>query len=236
MLELEADLFEEETELKRHVYALGRICGQTVAAMRRQAKNLWFDSRHVSPFPQPKSGSVEPPSTPPAKYSPLESRDSSPVGPRFQTPVQQRQPVATPVSGNSSLQNMDVVNMMEQLSKTVTKEVTAGVAGVAEQFASSLASMQKSNSQDEDTHDKFHAISQSEFRDSRPTISDDDPNIEDYDMLFETMIETWSIGKRKPRPIDILHMYGKGFPHGSTRHRVYKNHVRIAMKARRINK
>ena len=103
-------------------------------------------------FPQLKSGPVEPPSTPPAKYSPLESRDSSPVGPRFQTPVQQRQPVATPVSGNSSLQNMDVVNMMEQLSKTVTKEVTAGVAGVAEQFASSLASMQKSNSQDEDTH------------------------------------------------------------------------------------
>ena len=57
--------------------------------------------------------------------------------------------------------------MMEQLSKTVTKEVTAGVAGVAEQFASSLASMQKSNSQDEDTHDKFHAISQSEFRHSQ---------------------------------------------------------------------
>ena len=98
--------------------------------------------------------------------------------------------------------------MMEQLSKTVTKEVTAGVAGVAEQFASSLASMQKSNSQDEDTHDKFHAISQSEFRDSRPTIPDDDPNIEDYDMLFETMIETWSIGGKKPRPVDILHMYG----------------------------
>ena len=82
--------------------------------------------------------------------------------------------------------------MMEQLSKTVTKEVTAGLAGVAEQFASSIASMQKDNSQDGDTHDRFHARSQSEFRDTRPTISDDDPNIEDYDMLFDTMIETWS--------------------------------------------
>ncbi len=121
---------------------------------------------------------------------------------------------------------MDVVNMMEQLSKTVTKEVTAGVAGVAEQFASSIACMQqKDNSVDGDTHDRFHAISQSEFRDARPTIADDDPNIEDYAMLFDTMIETWSIGGRKPCPIDILHIYGKGFPLGSTRHRVYKNHV-----------
>ena len=54
-------------------------------------------------------------------------------------------------------------------------------------------------------------------------------------MLFETMIETWSIGGKKPRPIDILHMYGKGFPLGSTRHRVFNNHVRIAMRAKRIN-
>jgi hypothetical protein len=73
--ELNADLFEHEYDLKRHVYALGKLAGRTVLQSRALSKNLWASSKHSTPW-QEKVGqekveevanghSVLPPRTPP---------------------------------------------------------------------------------------------------------------------------------------------------------------------------
>ena len=49
MAELAVDVFEHEYELKRHVYALGKLARKSVSQSRQMAKVLWSQSKHSSP-------------------------------------------------------------------------------------------------------------------------------------------------------------------------------------------
>ena len=46
----------------------------------------------------------------------------------------------------------------------------------------------------------------------------------------------YQFGGKKARPIDVLYMYGNGFPNGSTRARVFHNHMRRASKTDPVTK
>ena len=49
-IELESDVFLNEDELRRHVFALGRLGGHDLESMRQHAKTVWNSSRRSTPF------------------------------------------------------------------------------------------------------------------------------------------------------------------------------------------
>ena len=49
LTELNPDEFEEEVDLKQHVYALGRLCGRTADQGRMLSKSIWRKSKHTTP-------------------------------------------------------------------------------------------------------------------------------------------------------------------------------------------
>ena len=72
LTEIDVDVFEHEYDLKRHVYALGKLAGRTAAQSRIVSKGLWASSKNATPqqngerltSPQPATPALEPASSP----------------------------------------------------------------------------------------------------------------------------------------------------------------------------
>eukprot|EP00973_Karenia_brevis_P034489 4756632-Karenia_brevis.AAC.1 len=101
--------------------------------------------------------------------------------------------------------------------------------------------MQRTAARDEeDDHDKgggsdkFQAISGLDFKRNLPKIEDTDPDLDRYDLAFDSAIACHSFGSKKIRDIDKLHVYGQGFKEGSTRRRVFENYIRRANREERL--
>ena len=85
-------------------------------------------------------------------------------------------------------------------------------------------------------YDKTHAISGFQYKIDLPRIHDADPDLDRYNEAFDDAIACQFFGKRPPRDVELLHLYGKGFDVGSTRRKVYDNYMRMAKKAKRVPK
>eukprot|EP00973_Karenia_brevis_P079848 11080052-Karenia_brevis.AAC.1 len=67
-----------------------------------------------------------------------------------------------------------------------------------------------------------------------PKIEDTDPDLDRYDLAFDSAIACHSFGSRKIRDIDKLYVYGQGFKDGSTGRRVFDNYIRRVNRAKRL--
>jgi hypothetical protein len=120
-----------------------------------------------------------------------------------------------------------MVNVVE----TVTKGFKGAVDGMIEKF-SELQDARADDGGRTTSSEKFQAISHLDFKKAIPTIQDNDPDLDGHDLKFDSMIECYAFGGKKPREIDRLNMYSSGFKEGSTRENVYDNAVRKAIKKR----
>ena len=115
--------------------------------------------------------------------------------------------------------------------------VTTGIKDVMDGMMEKMSELHGSRDSDGLTRspqDRFQAISHLDFKASVPTIRDDDPDLDGHDRKFDTMIESYAYGGRKPRDVDRLYTYASGFKEGSTRKQVYDNAIRRAVRKCRI--
>ena len=203
LTELTGEIFEQEYELKKHVYALGKLAGRTAGQNRELAKTLWLSSRKTTPIkPVTETGSAvgavaaSSPTVPVAKSTPG---------------------LATPAGASAN----DLVNVVD----SVTAAMSRTMDNVTTKFTEALAAQTKSDTDDNAT-EKFHAITGVDTKRSMPHIKDTDPDLDSYDRAFDSAVACMSFGSRKARPVDILYWYGNGFTEGSTRRKVYDNAMR----------
>ena len=217
--ELNPDLFVSEYELKRHVYALGKLSGRDAAQSQIYGKALWNTSSSTTPEAV-KSLDVTPGKSGarPAQATP----EKSPYG------ASSRGATAGVTPGPAISQH-EVVNVVESVAK--------GFQGAMDNVMTKVAELQATRSSEERedyTTDRFQSISSVDFKRKPPMIEDNDPDIERHDRAFDNMIACYSLGRTKLREIDKLHMYASGFKEGSTRRKVYDNIVRKATRKNRI--
>ena len=74
--------------------------------------------------------------------------------------------------------------------------------------------------------DKLNAISGLELKTHVTVIKDSDPDLSRHVRMFQNLIACHAFGRKEVRPIDVLHLFGKTFPEGSTRAKVYSNQLR----------
>ena len=220
--ELTAEPFSSQSELKRHVYALGRLAERPPEASRALIRSLWNASYDAG---EPMGESPDLPTTPPQRARPAsveECYSSTPAGPasRFPSPVQMQ---ASP--GGASSANQDVINAVG----VMTDGFQQAMGKVVEKFTESVG-------KDGTTHSgkRRGGLSGLELKHVLPTIFDDDANLDSHNTQFFDTIACYSFGEDAPRDIDVLHLYGKTFPVGSTRRQVYENAMRRERRNKRI--
>ena len=222
---MDVNLFETEMQIKRHVFALGRLAGQEVSALRSLSKTLWLSSRNVSPQPKPTPPAPRAESSQPEYRPPvMPHQPQMPAGWANRTPYEF---VTPPQRTNVGAQETtpDAIHVMSQ---TIAKEFAEAHKESTKYFADAMKELKG-----EKATDSFYKINDKSFYDTYPTIEDNDPDLDTYDLLFENMIATMSYGGRPPRKIDKLHMYRRGFRDGSVRKGVYEHEMRKAVLAQR---
>ena len=211
LTQLSSSDFEEYEDLKRHVYALGKIAERPIEGCRRLAQNMWETSDYGTPALYGGQGVVVQPScvVPGAGRSP--DRVMSPVL-RPDTP--------------GAVTSVDVVHICQAMQDGFKDTMSAVIQKMDER------------PKDEDgsniyRSEKLQAVMGLDFKKSLPTIQDNDADMDKYDQEFDHAMVCYSYGGRKMRDIDRLFMYEDGFPVGSTRRKVYQNSIR---KAKRLNR
>ena len=221
LTKLRGDRFESQSDLKRHIYALGKLAERSPENSRALIKSLWNSSERPSPddhipdqsaSPQPAS----PPPAPQARQAPGLSH--SPLLPRS---AAQATP-ATPATTTAA----DMVNVVG----VVTDGFKSAMGEVVEQFKSLQAPAPDSNYRS----DKLQAVSGFDLKRSPPSLRDDDPDMDRFTDAFEDAIACYQYGGRTMRDIDKLHLFGNSFPAGSTRRLVYDNFLRSKKREGRL--
>ena len=109
----------------------------------------------------------------------------------------------------------------------MAREIGESQKAMTKQFLEGLSALKGSNESGES--DSYHRIQEKSFYDNIPTIDDNDPDIETYNLMFANMVATYSYAGKKPKPVNVLHWYKKGFKEGSIRRQVYDYAMRIAV-------
>ena len=212
LVEIRPSQFDLESEFKQHVYALGRLAGRRPAESREYAKSMWAQSLNASP----EQGSGD------QVASPLHRGSAGSPSPELETPGDRgllRTPPTAQVASTA-----DAIEMIERIGKSQMETF----AGAMDKIVQGLGSR---DAADPDIgvvprSEKLQAISGLDFKSNLPHISDSDPDMDRYDLEFETAVACYAFGGRAVREVDKLHLYGKGFLDGSTRHpRVQKCHA-----------
>ena len=200
LAELNVDLFEHEVDLKRHVYALGKLAGRTVQQSRALGKNLWASSRHATPWQNASGGGVGKARTPPPLpkgqgniyLTPGSGYQQGDAGltPGLAASHRGAGAVSTPGPAPS---HQEMVNVVESVAGGFQRAIDS----IAEKFAE--LHTKESGDAYAGTSDKFQAISGLEFKRAPPTIRDEDPDLDRHDLAFDNMIMCYAFGSRKPR-------------------------------------
>ena len=203
---MDGETFQEEDDLKQHIHALGKLSGMSAIECREYGKTLWNRSPQATPPKVAEAPRVSA-ATDKSPESVYESRQRSP--------------------GDSHM-SLDVVNVMGKVAEGFERTMAATLEKVSE------IAVKNSGGDDNYAQDRINAVSMTEFRPVKPTIEDTDPDMDKYDREFWIMVACYGMGSRKPKPLEQLNMYGKGFKPGSTRYKVFHNKMREAMTAGRI--
>ena len=134
--EVSADLFEYEADLKRHVYALGKLAGRTVRQNRMLCRNLWASSAHPTPMPPTMNGQGigGEPKRPVERQA--EGRCQTPPTKRYAAENIYSPPgIAVPPTPGQVTSHQEMVNMME----TVTKGFSTAMDNVCLLYTSDAA-------------------------------------------------------------------------------------------------
>ena len=108
------------------------------------------------------------------------------------------------------------------------------VSGAMDNAVSKIGEVLSKKDDDDTGNDKFQAITGLDYKREPPKIRDDDPDLDKLDLAFDTMVACYSVGRKKLREVDKLHMYGASFAEGTTRRKVYDNALRRATNRDRI--
>lgn len=66
-----------------------------------------------------------------------------------------------------------------------------------------------------------HAIDGLELKQQLPVITDSNPDMDKHIMEFQSILDCQTFGRKRDRPIDVLHVFRKTLASGSTREKVY---------------
>ena len=213
LLDLDADRFADSEELKRHVYALGKLADVPRRKSRAFAKKLWMTSKNATPVTGASPGIFASPPSAPAGFA---------VTPG-QTPGQ------TPGGAASRAEMVNVVEGMQRGFGQMMEQQQRVSADLAAKL------LEKGSSDGlELTSDRFQTISGLDFKRPSPSIKDDDPDLDSHDRAFENMVACYAFGRKKLRDVDKLHMYAGSFKEGTTRRKVFDNALRKATTKGRI--
>ena len=82
--------------------------------------------------------------------------------------------------------------------------------------------------------EKLQAITALDVKQPLPVIRDDDAALDKHNRDFDDVLQCYEFGGKRLRNIDRLQLYGRTFPAGSTRLKVYDNIIRRARTAKRL--
>ncbi len=211
LAELTADMFEQFDDLKKHIYALGKIAGRPLENSRRLAASLWETSEYGSPFCGEAQSRV------------------------VQTPGSGLERAASPIlrpDAPGAVTSADMVNLVGA--------VTEGLRDAMSTVVKQLEETKESRGDAEDAErvvyrsEKLQAVVGQDFKKNLPVIQDSDADLDKHDAAFDDAMLCYSYGGRKLRDIIWLLMCEESFPPRSTRHKVYNNWMRRAKRLKRI--